>query len=115
MRRFIRDKNNHLPIKIFFAFLLFDFLFLFIFFFLFSLPPEIPLFYSRPWGESQLAPAVSIWLLPLTLLATGSLNLYLAARFFEEFPFIARVLIWSNVLIAFLTTVSIVKIIILAV
>ena len=29
-----------------------------------SLPPEIPLFYSQPWGESQLAPSTFLFLLP---------------------------------------------------
>ena len=111
MRKFIRDKRNYLPIKIFFGFLAFDILFLLVF--VFSLPPEIPLFYSRPWGESQLAPPVMIWLLPGGLLLAGFLNLYLAALSFEELGFLSRILTWSNVLMAFLVTVSLVKIIML--
>lgn len=97
--------------RIFFGFLFFDVLFLL--FFVFSLPPEIPLFYSRPWGENQLASPSLIWLLPTAAFITGLLNFYLAANFFEEMPFLSHVLSWSSVLIAFLTTVSVFKIIIL--
>ncbi len=109
MRRFIRDKRNRLPIKIFFGFLIFDVLLLL--FFVFSLPPEIPLFYSRPWGESQLAAPGLIWLLPTAVFLIGLLNLYLAVIFFAELPFLSHVLNWSNVLMSFLATVSIAKII----
>ena len=35
------------------------------------LPPQIPLFYSRPWGEEQLADTVFLWLPPGLALMTA--------------------------------------------
>src|SRR3990172_6215750 len=29
-----------------------------------KLPPELPLFYSRPWGEAILASPLFLWILP---------------------------------------------------
>ena len=36
-----------------------------------SLPPEIPLLYSRPWGQDQLVSPYFLWLLPLISLVCG--------------------------------------------
>jgi len=41
------------------------------------LPPEVPLFYSRPWGEEILAPPLALLLLPLSSLLVLVVNLLL--------------------------------------
>lgn len=46
-----------------------------------NLPPQIPLFYSRPWGEEQLAPKLFLGLLPLVCLITLLINKILANLF----------------------------------
>lgn len=38
-----------------------------------SFPPQVPLWYSRPWGEDQLAPPTALWLVPgLIVLAAAA-------------------------------------------
>jgi len=39
-----------------------------------KLPPQIPFFYSKPWGDSILAAPQFIWLLPGASIAVLSLN-----------------------------------------
>lgn len=49
--------------------------------FITALPPQIPLFYSRAWGASQLSPPAFLWLLPsgsLSILLFNSFLSYLA-------------------------------------
>ena len=41
------------------------------------LPPQIPLFYSRPWGEEQLAGTYFLWL-PLLIAVTAAAGVTLA-------------------------------------
>ncbi len=39
-----------------------------------SLPPQVPLWYSRPWGEDQLTQPIGLWLVPglIALVAVAS-------------------------------------------
>lgn len=43
-----------------------------------SLPEKLPLFYSRPWGEEQLAHKDFLFLIPLVSLVILVLNYYLS-------------------------------------
>lgn len=36
------------------------------------LPPEVPLLYSRPWGQEQLVNSVWLWLLPVAGAMVGA-------------------------------------------
>lgn len=74
-------------------------------------PPEVPLFYSRPWGEEQLAHSGFLWFLPLGALFITFLNLSLAAFLIERLPFLARILVWSTSLISLLVSITIFKIV----
>jgi hypothetical protein len=57
-----------------------------------TLPPQIPLFYSQPWGEDQLVDYWLIVLLPILLHVFFFLNIYLYNRFF--FPdYLLRIVI----------------------
>lgn len=49
-----------------------------------KLPPEIPLFYSQPWGTDQLAPGFMILLLPLLSLFVLFVNLSLSKVFKDK-------------------------------
>ena len=75
------------------------------------LPPEVPLFYSRPWGSEQLANPLLLWLLPFGTGLIIFFNSYLGSRLLTEFPFLTQILIWSNVLLAFLSSVTVIKIV----
>lgn len=104
-----KDKICNLGIKIFLIFFLFDFAFLI--FNYFNLPPQVPLFYSRPWGEDQLARPEALFLLPLGAFFIGLINFIMAFFFFEEFPFLTRILVWSTILVFFLISIALFKII----
>lgn len=75
------------------------------------LPPVIPFFYSLPWGEEQLAPAFSLFLLPGGGLLLYFLNAAVALLIRPLSPFFARVSLIATavgcVLIA-ITTINII-------
>lgn len=39
-----------------------------------KLPPQVPLWYSRPWGEEQLASPVFLVLVPTIILVLGGIS-----------------------------------------
>ena len=91
--------------------LIFSFLF---FIFKFSkLPPEVPLFYSRPWGQEQLALSWQLTILPFSALIFFVLDLLLASKFYSQYPLLAQILVWSSACFSLLVTITLVKIIIL--
>ncbi len=49
-----------------------------------SLPPKLPLFYSRPWGEEQLAIPLDLFILPLFSLAILIINSLLTKFILQE-------------------------------
>lgn len=56
------------------------------------LPPELPLYYSRPTGEAQIAPWWMLFILPLIMNGLVILNGYLSNHAFKRNPFIANTL-----------------------
>jgi uncharacterized membrane protein len=77
-----------------------------------KLPPQIPLFYSRPEGEEQLVDWWFIFLIPLTIIVFFFLNQYLK-RFFKEAELIAKLIDYFNIIIVVLLTLIFIKIIFL--
>jgi hypothetical protein len=55
----------------------------------FRLPPQIPLFYSRPWGEDQLTDLWLIAILPVLMHVFYFTNSFIADRFLarNRFPY----------------------------
>jgi len=76
-----------------------------------SLPPLVPLFYSRPWGEAQLAPWTFLWILPGLSLAISLLNFSLAIFVFGKLRFLSRTLFIFAFIVAVGTLYGTVKII----
>lgn len=77
----------------------------------FSLPPQIPLFYSRPWGEGQLGQPLFL-LLPLLLgLIFLVVNAILAKKW--EDSFLKHSLIFGGVLASLFASITIVRILLL--
>lgn len=76
------------------------------------LPPQIPLFYSRPWGEDQLAPKMAIFLFPTTSLGVFLTN-HLLAKIFRKKQnfFIAETSLFFSLLISLLNLISLYQII----
>lgn len=77
------------------------------------LPPELPIFYSLPWGEEQLGNPAFLLILPIGSLLIGIVNFSLAVFSFERQPLAAKVLIWVTSSLTFLASLTLVKIIFL--
>lgn len=79
-----------------------------------SLPPELPLFYSRPWGQEQLAKKFFIFILPLASLTIFFLNSILAKYLFKKNEdFLFKACFSSSLVFSLLCTISLIKIIFL--
>jgi len=57
-----------------------------ILFFWRRLPPEVPLFYSRPWGKEQLTTPWSFFILPALSLIVFLINLIFSYLINKSFP-----------------------------
>jgi hypothetical protein len=78
-----------------------------------SLPLQIPLFYSKPWGEDQLADSWLIFILPLMMDIFFYLNLYFYKKFFSENPFVKKIIDYLNLFLIISLTLIFIKIIFL--
>ena len=75
-----------------------------------KLPSQVPLLYSRPWGETQLVAPFGLALLPGGTAIILLINGYLAAAVFESQKLLARILTITASLAGFLATVSLIRI-----
>jgi len=80
-----------------------------------KLPPQLPLFYSRPWGEEQLVAKNLFFILPAACFIFIIINLRLASFFFKKEVLLSQILIWSALVFSLLTTISLWKILTIAV
>lgn len=78
-----------------------------------KLPPQIPLLYSRPTGELQLAEWWLILLLPLLMNGLFVLNTYLKKKIFHDSAFINSFLKYIKIFIIVSLTLIFLKIIFL--
>jgi len=81
-----------------------------IFIYLDKLPPELPLFYSRPWGKDQLASPRYLFLLPATSVAILFINLFFIT-FLAKLTLLSVSLLISSFLYSFLSFYALLKII----
>jgi len=82
--------------------------------FFFRLPPQIPLFFSQPWGELQLSQPFFLVVLPLlsfTLLITNTL---LATVFLDKEAFLSQVLVVGSTFVSLFNLIAIIKILTLS-
>lgn len=78
-----------------------------------TLPPQIPLFYSRPWGKEQLASPSGLIILPLLSLVVFSINSILSSFIFKEEKFISMLLTLTSGVFGLLCFLTLIKIVIL--
>lgn len=72
-----------------------------------TVPPEIPIFYSRPWGNSQLAPAAAInWLAGGGIVSTV-IHTLLAVKLHRNHNLISRIALWSGIYILIVIAISV--------
>jgi len=109
----IKTKNQiiKLGVQLGFFFLTLQVVVLFLFWK--KIPPQVPLFYSRPWGEKQLASIFFLWLLPAFSFLVILINLTVAAFLAQKEKLAAQLLIIFGAVFNFLCLVTLVKIIFL--
>jgi hypothetical protein len=79
-----------------------------------SLPREIPLFYSLPWGEEQLATPLSlIW--PIGLSVGVSLGGVVLTRFLKNDPVLAVIVTGSGIMIGIIMILAVLRSVMLVV
>lgn len=61
------------------------------------LPPQIPLFYSKPWGEDQLAEVWMIFLLPILFDVFVVGNYFIAKKIFSDDLYVKKLLSYVNI------------------
>ncbi len=90
------------------AFMIVTFLFRFS-----RLPPQLPLFYSRLWGEDQLVDTWLIFLLPIFLNLLFFINNYIIKKIYSDNEFIKKIFYYLNIFLIFGFTLIFIKIIFL--
>jgi len=78
-----------------------------------KLPPLVPLWYSRPWGEEQLANPAFLWVIPAAILVLGGGG-EIVRRLVND-KVLETMLVWAVVGAQIILTVGLARIIILVV
>lgn len=110
---FFNHPDYSLPVKLFFVSLGLCFLFLAIFFR--KLPPLVPLYYSLPWGEEQLARPYELFFLPFSLIIFYLLNITIGIFFLKTDHFLIQILLWATCIFALIELFTLIKIIFLVI
>ena len=105
--------NRYLKREVQLIFFLLAFSFLFLAWSWSKIPPQVPLFYSLPRGEEQLASKIFLIFLPLSCLVFILVNLKLASVFFKKEFFLSQILTGISLVITLLTATALIKIIII--
>lgn len=82
-------------------------------FFYSSLPPKLPLFYSLPWGESQLVAKQQFLILPATLLLISLVNALLAHQLHPAHLVLKRILVGSLIFLSVIILITGIKILVI--
>ncbi len=106
---FWQEKVNHHFIRWNFSFIILQLVF--IIFKFNDLPQQIPLYYSLPWGEGQLASAASIFILPTFCIIILLFNNLIATGFLKTIPLFSRLLTLFSLIFSFFSLISVIKII----
>lgn len=75
-----------------------------------KLPPELPLFYSQPWGEKMLARPLFLLILPVIVFVFTALNYWILLSAWENI-FLRRIIIAFTFLGSFFCTYSLIRLI----
>lgn len=79
-----------------------------------KLPPQIPLFYSLPWGIEQLGSPIGLLLFPISILAAIGLIL-LTKKFISKEQLLVLIVSFTGALFSFMACFSLIKIILLVI
>lgn len=77
------------------------------------LPSKLPLFYSLPWGDEQLATHQQFLIIPAIISLITLINLTTSWQLHSSQIFFKKVLLFSSLIISFVLTITIIKIVII--
>lgn len=75
------------------------------------LPTRLPLFYSLPWGQSELTNKSSLLILPTIITIVALINMLLAWQLHSSQYVLKRILLMSTVLIDLIILIAAIKIV----
>lgn len=75
------------------------------------LPQKLPLFYSLPWGDKQLANLQQFFILPASIILITLINLILSWNLHQSQFYFKIVLLISSLIFSLILTISFLKII----
>ena len=78
-----------------------------------SLPPQVPLFYSLPWGAERLAPPEFLLILPASTLAITVVNGILALWWYFAEKLVSRLLVLASFIVGLLGLYTFIRIVLL--
>ena len=107
----LKHRPTSLNIKI--TFILLGLSWLILLFFWRKLPLQVPLLYSRPWGENQLIARPWLALLPGVGTGLTIINLRLASLLFKNERFLSQLVAWLNFTIVILAVTSLIRILLI--
>jgi hypothetical protein len=76
-----------------------------------KLPPEIPLFFSQPYGVERLASSWWLGILPLINLLVQVISMRFAGSIIEEDELLAQILVVSGALVGLMSFYTMIKIV----
>lgn len=75
------------------------------------LPPKIPFWYSKPWGEERLSPPYMLIIPILSALIVYTINRTMIAKSAQSHPMFARALSICSFLVSLLSVIIVIRII----
>lgn len=78
-----------------------------------NLPPQVPVWYSQPWGEEQLAHPGWLFLLPASSIAWYATNVIFSVYMTMEYRVFAQLLFLSSLIVSFLSFLTLMHILVL--
>lgn len=76
-----------------------------------NLPTKVPLYYSLPWGESQLASASALFILPSFSILLLLIDNLLATFFLKTIPLLSRTLVFISLVFSIFSFIALFQII----
>lgn len=77
------------------------------------LPPQVPLWYSKPWGTEQLASYYWLLLLPAESIVIYAINVIISVYVTHEYLVFTQILYLTSLLVSLLSLITLVKILFL--
>lgn len=89
------------------------FITLFIVIFTKFLPPKLPLFYSLPWGDKQLANHSQVFIIPATITLVTLCNLIISWQLHNSQVLFKNLLLFSSILASLILTITFLKVVLI--